>query len=42
LIFNFKHARLEWERTVLTKDLGMSASEGESAQVDLQAPQQWP
>src|ERR1043165_7238281 len=43
-ILNFKHARLEWERIVLTKEPRMDANERESkaGEVDLRAPEQRP
>jgi GxxExxY protein len=34
VILNFKHARLEWERLVLTKDRPIDADEGESRLAD--------
>jgi GxxExxY protein len=36
-ILNFKHARLEWERLVLTKEPRMNANEHESEIADFQA-----
>ena len=44
LILNFKHARLEWERIVLTKEPRMDANERESkaAEADFLAPPERP
>jgi GxxExxY protein len=42
LILNFKHARLEWERLVLTKEPRMDAKERESEQADFRAPPRHP
>ena len=42
VILNFKHARLEWERIVLTKEPRMDANERELGEVDLRAPEQRP
>ncbi len=42
VILNFKHARLEWERLVLTKEPRKDANERESEEVDLRAPEQRP
>ena len=42
IILNFKHARLEWERIVLTNEPRMNASERELGEVDLGAPEQRP
>jgi hypothetical protein len=40
VILNFKRARLEWERIVLTKDTLMDVHGSESAAVDLRAAQE--
>lgn len=40
VILNFKHARLEWERLVLTKEPRMHANEHESQKADFQAAPQ--
>lgn len=42
VILNFKHARLEWERLVLTKEPRMNANEHESEIADFQAAPQCP
>ena len=42
LIFNFKHARLEWERLVLTKGPRMNANKRESGEADFRAPPETP
>src|SRR4051794_18530733 len=40
VILNFKHARLEWERLVLTKEPRMDANQRQSKGADFQAPPQ--
>lgn len=40
VILNFKHARLEWERIVLTKEPRMNANERELEEADFHAPAQ--
>lgn len=42
VIFNFKHAKLEWERLVLTKEPPMDANERESEEADFLSPPQRP
>jgi GxxExxY protein len=42
VILNFKHARLEWERLVLTKEPQMDANERELGEADFHAPCQSP
>jgi GxxExxY protein len=42
VILNFKHARLEWERLVLTTEPRMNANEHESGEADFHAPCQSP
>jgi GxxExxY protein len=42
VILNFKHARLEWERPVLSKEPQMSANRGELEEADFQAAPQRP
>lgn len=42
VILNFKHARLEWERVVLTREPRMDANERELGEVDLRTPEQRP
>jgi GxxExxY protein len=42
LILNFKHARLEWERLILTKEPRMDANERESEQADFRASPRYP
>ena len=42
IILNFKHARLEWERLVLTKEPRMNANEHESEIADFRAEPQFP
>lgn len=37
VVLNFKHARLEWERLVLTKEPGMEANKRELAEADFRA-----
>jgi hypothetical protein len=39
VILNFKHARLEWERLVFSKDAPIGTDE-RSLEVDLHAPEQ--
>jgi GxxExxY protein len=39
VILNFKHARLEWERLVLSNDARIDTDE-RTLEVDLQAPEQ--
>ncbi len=41
-ILNFKHAPLEWERVVLTKEPRMDANEHESEIADFQAAPKYP
>ena len=40
VILNFKHARLEWERLVLTQEPRMNANRRQSKGADFQAPPQ--
>jgi len=42
LILNFKHARLEWERLVLTKEPRLDANERESEPPDYRAQPRYP
>ena len=42
VILNFKHAWLEWERIVLTKEPRMDANERELGDLDLRIPEQRP
>jgi GxxExxY protein len=42
VILNFKHARLEWERLVLTKEPRMDANKRESEGADFHADQERP
>lgn len=42
VVLNFKHARLEWERIVLSKEPRMDAHEREIGEADFRAPTDWP
>jgi GxxExxY protein len=42
VILNFKHARLEWERLVLTKELRMNSNQSQLEGADFQAASQRP
>jgi GxxExxY protein len=42
IILNFKHARLEWERLILTIEPRMNAKEHELGEADFHAPCQSP
>ena len=42
VILNFKHAKLEWERLVLTKEPRMNANQRQVEAADFQAPSQGP
>jgi GxxExxY protein len=42
VILNFKHARLEWERLVLTKEPRMNANQRESERANFRAAPQSP
>jgi GxxExxY protein len=42
VLLNFKHARLEWERLVLTRELRMNANQRQLVEADFQAAPQHP
>jgi hypothetical protein len=42
VILNFKHARLEWERLVLSKEPHMDANNCETTAADFLAPEKRP